>query len=514
MENYRNKYIHIYIWQAASVILGFVSLFIVIPFLSSEKELYGVYSICTSLTIFFSYADLGFLSSGTKYAAEYYIRKELSQEMKVIGFTGYIMMIVFGIVSLSICVLAIYPQLLIPELVPNTPNYDIARTLLLILAIANPAIIGQRILTMIFSIRVEDYKFQRIAVIGNILKILSVFFFFGNGRYDIVGYYLFFQIINFLIVISGALYIRKYGYKMLDFLKTFRFNKQIFDKVKSLSLTSLIAMVSMMLYYELDQLVISYTLGLKAVSIYAIALSGLQLVRTYQSVLYQPYMSRYNHYSGLGDESSLVSFTCSVIRILTPLLIIPIITYSLFSTPFIVSWVGNNYLESASILSLLVLCFLPNCITAPLSSYYIAKENNKIQRVVMIVSPIVYWIGVLSLLSIYDLKAFAISKVLAPIITVAIYYYIGKNSKNGGPSFVSFADSVKIIIIPIIACVSMYLLLHWFTILEFTKQALMHNLVIMAIAATGAFIITLPFNSELRFILIRYIDGFTNKFKR
>lgn len=512
--SYSNKYINVYIWQAISVILGFASLFVVIPFLSSDKVLYGVYSVCTSLTIFFSYADLGFLSSGTKYAAEYYIRKELKKEMGMIGFTGFIMLVIFIVFSLGLLFLAFFPKILIPELVDGSHNFEVARWLLVILAFASPAIIGQRILTMVFTIRVEDYKFQRIVVIGSILKILSVFLFFTGGHYDIIGYYLVFQIINVLIVVTGFIYITTYGYNLVDFIKSFRFDKAIFDKVKSLSLTSLIAMVSMIFYYELDQIVISHTLGLEAVSIYAIALAGLQLIRTFQAVLYQPYTSRYNHYAGLKDEESLIDFTRKNIILLTPMLIIPIVTFCLFSKPFVISWVGETYSESALVLSILVLSFIPNFLTNPFNSYFIAKENNYIERRISIIIPIVFWLGVCFTFNSWKLFSFAIFKTVAPFSALLIFFiYNKKQSKKGGPFFVSTIELVKISIVPVLACLLFYYLFDGLTVLEFSRIALAKNIAIMVLVVVGAILFSIFFNKSLRNTVMLYFLNLCTKFK-
>lgn len=206
MIQYRKKYIQTYIWQALSILLGFASLFVVVPYLSSDKTLYGIYSVCTSLTIFFSYADLGVLSAGVKYAAEYYIKGDHRNEMRVIGFTAFVMISVFSILALGIAFIGVYPTILIPELVDGTESFRIARYLLFTLAIACPIIIGQRILGLIFTIRVEDYKFQRMLIIGSLARIASVLYFFHGGNYRVVEFYVFYQLVNLIVVLVGLVY--------------------------------------------------------------------------------------------------------------------------------------------------------------------------------------------------------------------------------------------------------------------------------------------------------------------
>ena len=216
-------------------------------------------------------------------------------------FVAFMKMVLFFIVSLIIVVCATYPKLLIPELQVGSTHFFLARWLLVTLALSCPIIIGQRVLNMIFTIRVEDYKFQRVSILGSLLKIFSVFYFFREGAYQLLEYYVFSQVINFLIVIIALLYIRNYGYKSAKLFAAIRFDRQIFNRVKTLSGTSLVMVITMILYYELDQIVIANFIGIEMVAIYAIALSVMSFVRTFMSLLYSPYSSRYNHYHGSGD---------------------------------------------------------------------------------------------------------------------------------------------------------------------------------------------------------------------
>ena len=94
-KSYTKNYLKIYFWQILSILLNLFSIFIVIPRLSSQPLIYGIYSICASAVIFLSYADLGFMNAGYKYASECYARGEKKEEIKVIGFVSFVLAFLF-----------------------------------------------------------------------------------------------------------------------------------------------------------------------------------------------------------------------------------------------------------------------------------------------------------------------------------------------------------------------------------------------------------------------------------
>lgn len=478
--SYRKNYLLIYFWQSLSIILGFLSLFVVIPYLSTDKILYGTYSVCTSLTIFFSYADFGFISAGLKFAAEYFIQGERQKEINMIGFVAFMIMTTFLLASVAIIVCAIFPNLLIPELQVGSSQFDIARYLLLILALSCPIMIGQRVLTMIFTIRVEDYKFQRISIVGSLLKILSVFYFFREGCYDLIGYYSFFQVVNLLVVIVTFSYVRRYGYNFKRMFQAFRFDRKIFDKVKRLSGTSLVMVIAMILYYELDLIVIANFLGIEMVASYAIALSVMAFVRTFMSLLYSPYSSRYNHYSGIDDICGLQSFLKKIIVRLSPMVCCPIIILSCLASPFVQSWVGEMYSSSALLISFMVLSFIPNFFTTPISSYFVAKEENARLIKLTILNVCIYWVGIVATVSFIGVYSFAVFKSLAPILLVWGYWNLTKRDfQERNTSFVSATDLFKALTAPtIIALISSFIAYNYMWYVH-SKVALLHNLFLM-----------------------------------
>ena len=92
---YLKNYLKIYIWKLLSVFSGFLSLVLVVPNISNDSELYGIYMFIMSISLYLSYADIGFLAAGQKYSAEYFANNDIKNEKGVMGFVFMLMIIVF-----------------------------------------------------------------------------------------------------------------------------------------------------------------------------------------------------------------------------------------------------------------------------------------------------------------------------------------------------------------------------------------------------------------------------------
>ncbi len=411
-NQYINKYLKTYVLQGIAVVLGFVSMFVVTPFISSDVVVFGVYSVCISLSIFFSYADLGIGSAGQKFAAEYFKLGKKDKEIGILGFVLFTYLVFMGLVSLAILFLAINPDMLIKNIAAD--NIVIARSLLITLALSSPIMAMQRTLIVIYNVRLEDYKFQRIVIFGTVLKILSVFWFFRGSVYDIVGYYICFQLITFSVIIVGLLYaIKKYAIDFHLLISSVKPNKRVFMQVRGLAGASLVSMICWVLYYELDQITIGALLGARQVAIYAIAFSVLSLFRTFLSVLYSPYASRLNYFTAENDFEGLNKFVNNLIYLFYPIVVFPIIIVALCARPFLLSWVGEAYEESVLLCSILVCCNLFAYYVQPANAYlYVCKMNYKL-IVSSILTAFIYWIGIIVLYKVLDVVVFPIMKVVA-----------------------------------------------------------------------------------------------------
>lgn len=109
----------------------------------------------------------------SKFASEAFIKNENKSEMEILGFTNLILICFMGFVSLIIFYLSSNPGILIQGI--DGLNSEVARKLMFILACSSPIYCFQRIVQIIYSVRMSDYYFQVLQIVGNLLKILSVF---------------------------------------------------------------------------------------------------------------------------------------------------------------------------------------------------------------------------------------------------------------------------------------------------------------------------------------------------
>lgn len=457
-NSYTRNYFNIYLFQSLSIILGFASLFVVVPYLSSNKEIYGIYSICISVTVFFSYADLGFLSAGSKYAAECFTKGHAEDELKFLGFSHFVLFVCMLLFTILFVIIGIHPEWMVKGL-DDPEKYRTAQKLFFILAGFAPTTVLQRLPQMILSIRVKQYLYQQIQIVGNIVKIASVFYFFTGGRYDIVGYFLTLQLITLICSLLACIQIRRlFKYDFSLFWKYFRFSKAVLKNTYVLALSSLVVTACWILYYELDSLTIGKLLGAQEVAVYAVGFTILNFFRSLLGILFSPFNTRFNHFCGQGDIQGLKHFYQNIIVMTFPIVVFPIIVLTSAASPLVLSWVGVDYEQSVVISQWLIMCNILAFIAYPAGMLLYALEKIKAMYLVNAVSVVVFWGGIALTLHNWGINSFAIFKFATFALTGIIYLKISLDFLQ-----ISFLQFIKQVILPYLPSLALLGLLLFFS---------------------------------------------------
>lgn len=429
-NNYRIKYINNFIVQALATVTGLLSLFLVVPFLSGDKTLYGIYSVCISLTIFFNYADLGFQTAGQKFAGEYYACGDKESEIKVVGFTTWILLAFSTVICFFLFPLVLSPELLISDIGENAV---IARSLIIILILTSPFSIIKRACSIVFNIRIEQYIYYSIVLISQIVKLISVLFFFKSGNYNLIQYYLFIQLVDVVSTIALLCYIySKYQYGLV-FIKNIKWSNDVWRLVKSIAKASLFNTITWVLFYELDLIVLSAVSSPDVVAIYNTAFTLLTLARNYFGIIYASFAARYNHFVGMKEYGSLREFYQNNVENLFPIVFFPTLILIFFSSPFVCSWVGFGYKESVLLTKYLFFGTALSFLSYPSNQYLVATNNIRSIYVMSAMLPIIFWIGIVVTYGLIGVVSFAIFKGLAQIFSATYSYFVSCIKQNIHP---------------------------------------------------------------------------------
>lgn len=487
----------IYFWQGMAIALNLASLFIVIPALSQNPSIYGIYAVCISVTIFLSYADMGFITATYKYAAERYSQADREGEIRLIAF-GTFVLFIFVLLFMAVFVyFAFFPNRLIRDLA-GTQESQVASKMLFILVLFSFAIVMQRMLQMIFGIRLKDYLYQRTNIFASLVKILSVLYFFRGDHYDIVGYFLFVQIVNLLAVVINMTIARlKFRYDFALLLRRFRFTREVFKETKELAFSSLIITICWVLYYELDSVAIAKLFGARQVAYFSIGFTLMTFLRSIFGTVYSPFSARFNHFIGKGDREGLKGFYQNVVFITLPLVLIPVIGLIILMKPFIISWVGELYQVSIQIGFFLVMSYLLSYISYPAGTLMIAIEKIRQIYIVNILIVIVYWAGIIISMHFINILSFALFKFIA--FMIAGLYYLVFSARFLELSTIKLIIKIlKASILPLILMIAF--LFYAKSVLPVSEEKV--NLVYIAIAGMVGAVI---------FILVYYFTCFSFK---
>ena len=403
-----------------ALITGFLSLILVIPHISGNQELYGIYAYVVSLSLYFTYADIGFISSGQKYASEAFARAETEEEEKLLGFTIAVLICMFVpmIVIFIYCYLT--PTSVFKDL--SVEGAQVASGLFLALSFLVPLqIILQRAVSMILSIRLLDFISTRIDIFFNIIKLSSLFYFFRQDSFMIVEYFYFCTFVTIIGSLIGCIYINyRVDFKLWQLLCSIRLSKEYYKKTKGLAFASAAITLGFVLYYELDLVLIGYLFGTKEIATYAVALTFVGFLRRIWSIIYSPVSVRLNHFVGLSERSEIITLMNRVIYYSFPLCIVVTVTLVLSANSVVVAWVGPDYLETTLLLQILVISFFPAYLTNPGFHFFVSHGRRGYLYLLAIVLPLGFYIFIFLFYHALGVASFAYGKIAVGMIELTI----------------------------------------------------------------------------------------------
>jgi O-antigen/teichoic acid export membrane protein len=507
---FTNKLIKIYFTRLLGIIASILSYTIVIPKLSSNVGSYGIYTVVVSLLMLLQYADLGFLGAGQKYAAECFGRKDKDEEIKILSFVHFILLVVVIVYAILLFFVYLNPKLIFNNL--TSTDFNLAKKLILIFIYFSPVIVMQRFVSAVFGIRLDDYIQQYVEIVSNLIKIASTFYFFHGVTYNIVGYILFIQTLNFISSFIGIIMIKlKYQYDFLLVIKSFNFNKKIFDKTKKMALTSVILTITWILYYELDSIYVSKLYDPKTVALFAIGISMLTFSRSLMNVFFSPFQVKFNHLRGLKDEKSLSSYFLKLIVWSFPISIIPTIGIIVLMKPLIISWIGFDYLESITISRILVFNLFFAFISIPISYLAMAREKFTFLLISSISLPFLYILIIFGFKNQLNYLALPIAKVATIFINVLINIILLKKiiDEPIGKLFLTICSQI---IVPLCVMGLLLYLSQGFWNLQTGKNSINF----LKIVTTGSFciIFSIGFFYMINSYTRNYLLNFLSKYKK
>ena len=421
MEEIRlSHYLKIYSWRLLSLISGFLSLIIVIPQLSTQQDLYGIYAFCITFAFYLSYADIGFISAGQKFAAEELAKNNQTEELGITGFTIFLLILCFIPFSVFMVYLSMNPEVVLSGL--NGKNEIIARQLFLVIGLILPVqIILERLINFIVAIRLMDYLVLKIIITFNMIKILSVFYFFKGDQYLLTEYYLFATILSILGSLIAIVLIKNtinYDFHML--FKSLRLSGKYYQKSKKLAFSSFGLTLSFIAYNELDLIIIGRWFDVQEVAIYAIGLTFVNFLRGLLNIIYGPFSQRLNHFYGQGLPQKIDAMLFKIIEYTLPLYIVLVTTLILGAEYLVGYWVGKDYYSSIIILQMLIMSSAFGVFIRPASYYYITCLKYKYINLLAIILPLVFYLVLLLSSNIIGVEALAVAKIAVSIVNTFI----------------------------------------------------------------------------------------------
>ena len=334
---------------------------------------YGIWTIVAALSGYMSLLDLGIASALTRYVAEHHQKNDEGKINEIINSALSLFL------AISVVILALSPLVahgMVTLLSFDEDMVEIVRTLVIIVSFDISIFVIAGIFRGTFG-GFQRFDIINIARVSSLLYKALAFYFFLSKDFGLLAMGIISVSANMLIVAFYYWQIKK-RYPFVRFNYKF-VNKKNITTVFSYSKFVFIAMLAQQFLYYSSSFVISYYIGIAAVTYYAIPWTLSEYVKQLCIAISRTYTPAFTELKSADDHTGIdhhYILGTKIVLIISNLLCVGILV---LGADFISIWMGENYAEVAA--SLLPFLLITLYFFAPqLLSYALLKSLDQHQQ--------------------------------------------------------------------------------------------------------------------------------------
>ena len=330
---------------------------IMTPFLvhSLGKEIYGIWALIFSIVQYTNFFDVGFKQGLARYLPKYYAAHDYHKLNEVINSSN----LIYSISGVAVIITTLVIAVFFIDVFQVTPELQsLMRAGLIIIGINQAVFFFFMAGTALGPFHRYDL-YNGVEIVKTVLSSLAVVYFLMNG-YGLIAL----ALLTLASNVVGLLVKRFFQQRIVPQI---RFgigfiSKERIRELFSYSIVSFLIVITWIVIYSTDNVVIGIYISSTAVTFYNIAGTIVNNLRTFVSSIGVPLVPAISHLDTTSDLREIAGLHDKIMRYLYYLTTSICVMLVFFGSDFIRLWMGEGFTSTAEVLLILI---IPACIYLP-----------------------------------------------------------------------------------------------------------------------------------------------------
>jgi len=401
--------------RISNIVITVIISFFMMPFVISSlgERWYGLWILAASIVGYYGFLDFGLSGAVQKYISRAF-GKDDYEEVNIIFNTVFFLFIIASLLVIIISTIVVF---LCPKFVSNPQNIDTFKIVIFLIGLDVAFSFSARAFIGFLASNIRHDVIELIDILKMLFRTALIVIFLMRG----------FGIISLAVitlVVDCVQYITITLFVLIRFsslkLRIYYIRKEWIKELLGFSTFSFITMIANRLRFYTDSFVISGFLGLGFVTHYNIgarvAIYYEKIVRTGMSITF-PLFSKFEgqrDFESIRDKYIIMLKLTSIFAVLGGGFLL------IFGKAFIIRWMGLKFVDSYSILVILVIGMLFNSIQSVSSTVLFAVSKHKQFSMIVAAEAVANLILSLILVQSYGIQGVAWGTTLPILVTSII----------------------------------------------------------------------------------------------